>query len=249
MILIVGNKHDDILYFRSVMINRREETLFDNYQISVGTIFNQAVALLYDVHTPSVASALTLHIIQKYGINLVFALGRAVSVSGKLKTGDIVMCPRVGFGDVDLTLEVPVRLGQAPNFPFLFQSQNDVIDFTTKALDRRIQGNYYRATLITSSSLYQRKEDLLGISNNGTPYGIEGNVVADTISGGICLACHMAHVAFAVLKVVEREVTETNDIKRYAKVLGRYSELGRAVVTCIGDIGSNTVLHSGGSES
>ena len=41
MIVILGSTHDDILYFESVMTNRRDETLFDIYKLEYGTIFNQ----------------------------------------------------------------------------------------------------------------------------------------------------------------------------------------------------------------
>ena len=46
MILIIGSHHDDILYFESVMSNKRTETVLDKYVVTIGTIFNQSVVLL-----------------------------------------------------------------------------------------------------------------------------------------------------------------------------------------------------------
>ena len=59
MIVILGSTHDDVLYFESVMTNRRDETLFDIYKLEYGTIFNQDVVLVYDVYTSYVSGIVT----------------------------------------------------------------------------------------------------------------------------------------------------------------------------------------------
>ena len=69
MIMIIGSHHDDILYFESVMSNKREEVVLEKYKVTIGTIFNQSVVLVDQVKTNYVSSVLTLYLIQKYYIS------------------------------------------------------------------------------------------------------------------------------------------------------------------------------------
>ena len=64
MILIVGSQHDDILYFESVMSNKKTELILGQYTGTVGTIFNQGVVLVDQIKTNYVSSALILHLIE-----------------------------------------------------------------------------------------------------------------------------------------------------------------------------------------
>ena len=66
MIMIIGSQHDDILYFESVITNKREELVMGKFKVTIGTIFNQAVMLVDQVKTNYLSSALTLYLIEKY---------------------------------------------------------------------------------------------------------------------------------------------------------------------------------------
>ena len=60
MIMIIGSQHDDILYFESVITNKKEELIMGKFKVTIGTIFNQAVMLVDQVKTNYLSSALTL---------------------------------------------------------------------------------------------------------------------------------------------------------------------------------------------
>ena len=85
MILIIGSQHDDILYFESVMSNKREEVVLDKYKVTIGTIFNQSVILIDQVKTNYLSATLTLYLIEKYYVFLVFVVGRCVAYTHDLK--------------------------------------------------------------------------------------------------------------------------------------------------------------------
>ena len=85
MILILGSHHDDILYFESVMSNKRTETVLDKYKVTIGTIFNQSVVLADGVETNYLSSALTLYLIEKYFVFLVFVVGKCVAYTHDIK--------------------------------------------------------------------------------------------------------------------------------------------------------------------
>ena len=85
MIMIIGSQHDDILYFESVMSNKREEVVLDKYKVTIGTIFNQSVILVDQVKTNYVSSVLTLYLIEKYYVFLVFVVGRCIAFTHDIK--------------------------------------------------------------------------------------------------------------------------------------------------------------------
>ena len=70
MIMIIGSQHDDILYFESVITNKKEELIMGKFKVTIGTIFNQAVMLVDQVKTNYLSSALTLYLIEKYFVSL-----------------------------------------------------------------------------------------------------------------------------------------------------------------------------------
>ena len=71
MIVIIGETHDDILYFDSVLANRREETILEKYKVSIGTIFSQDALIAHDVFSSSLASAILMNICDKYYVDLI----------------------------------------------------------------------------------------------------------------------------------------------------------------------------------
>ena len=101
MILIVGSQHDDILYFESVMSNKKTELILGQYTVTVGTIFNQGVVLVDQIKTNYVSSALILHLIEKYFIFLIFNVGRCVAYTHDIKPLEIALSQRIVAGDVD----------------------------------------------------------------------------------------------------------------------------------------------------
>ena len=81
MIVILGDTHDDILYFDSVLANKKQEVLMNRYKVSIGTIFSQEVIVVHEMVTSVLTSAVLSHILDKYYIDLVISVGRCISVS------------------------------------------------------------------------------------------------------------------------------------------------------------------------
>ena len=64
MIAVVGSSHDDILYFESIMMDKRKEMLFNRFEIVIGTIFNQEVLLMSNLYSSVLSAALINHILE-----------------------------------------------------------------------------------------------------------------------------------------------------------------------------------------
>ncbi|MBO7573982.1 MAG: hypothetical protein J6T25_04330 [Bacilli bacterium] len=248
MILIVGNQHDDILYFESVMSNKKEELILGKYPVTVGTIFNQGVVLVDQVKTNYVSSALILHLIEKYFIFLIFNVGRCIAFTHDVKPSEIAISKRVVAGDVDQINEDNVKFGQIPGYEQVFVCQDDVIGYLTDAFEKRTFSKLNVCNYISTSVDYHRVNQVDHLKECEHLLGFANNVVFDNNSAGLALAADLKKVPFVSVKVIERYIDGDKNINTYLKALKEYTNIGKAVVTCIGDIGHNEVITEGGGK-
>ena len=248
MILIVGSQHDDILYFESVMSNKKEEIVLGKYPVTIGTIFNQGVVLVDQVKTNYVSSALILHLIEKYFIFLIFNVGRCVAFTHDIKPLEIAISKRVVAGDVDQINEDSVKFGQIPGYEQVFVSQDDIITYLSDAFEKRTYSKVIISNYVSTSVDYHRTAQVDHLKECEHLLGFGNNVVFDSNSAGLALAASLKKVAFVSVKVVERYIDGPKNIDTYLKSLKEYTNVGKAVVTCIGDIGHNEVITEGGGK-
>ena len=242
MIMIMGSQHDDILYFESVISNKKEEVVLGKFKVTIGTIFNQAVLLVDGIKTNYLSSALTLYLIEKYFVILVLAVGRCVSFSPDIKPLEIAISKNIIAGDVDQVNEENVKMGQIPGFEQVFESSKDVIEYLFNAFEKRTFSTYKVANYVSTSVDIHNVYQISGIREFDHILGFESGVVFDCNSAGIAMAASICKVPFVSVKVVERRITDKNDINTYLSSLKEYINIGKAIVTCIGDIGSNEVI-------
>ena len=242
MIMIMGSQHDDILYFESVMSNKKEETVLGKFKITIGTIFNQAGLLVDEVKTNYLSSALTLYLVEKYFVILVLVVGRCISFSPDIKPMEIAISKNIIAGDVDQVNEENVKMGQIPGFEQVFECSKDVIEYLFNAFEKRTFSTYKTANYVSTSVDIHNIYQISGIREFDHILGFESSVVFDCNSAGVAMAASICKVPFVSIKVVERRMTDKNDINTYLSSLKEYINIGKAIVTCIGDIGSNEVI-------
>ena len=242
MIMIMGSQHDDILYFESVISNKKEETVLGKFKIITGTIFNQAVLLVDEVKTNYLSSAITLYLVEKYFVILVLVVGRCVSYSPDIKPLEIAISKNVIAGDVDQVNEENVKMGQIPGFEQVFECSKDVIEYLFNAFEKRTFSVYKTANYVSTSVDYHDLYQINGIREFDHILGFESGVVFDCNSAGVAMASSICKVPFVSIKVVERHISDKNDINTYLNSLKEYINIGKAIVTCIGDIGRNEVI-------
>jgi len=242
MILILGSTHDDILYFESVMVNKKNEKIFDKYDVQIGTIFNQEVILVWNIFTCYESSLVASYIIEKYFVILCFIVGKCIAFSDNLKGGDIAITRRIMIGDVNQIKEANVKLGQIPNFPHSFESDPEIIKYLTTSVEKRSFSKYDLCTLVSTNVIMDTREKIKNIEMGGYVLGHNNNVVFDCTSGGVALAGNLHKVPTIAVKVVERGIDEKYSTETYLRVLKHYSDVGKSIVTCIGDIGRNDII-------
>ena len=242
MIMIMGSQHDDILYFESIISNKKEETVLGRYKVTIGTIFNQAVILVDSAKTNYLSSALTLYLVEKYFVILVLVVGRCIGFSPDIKPLDIAISRSIIAGDVDQVNEENVKMGQIPGFEQIFECSRDVIGYLFNAFEKRTFSAYKTANYVSTSIDYHDMYQISGIREFDHVLGFENSVVFDCNSAGVAMAASICKVPFVSIKVVERGINDKNNIDTYLSCLKEYVNIGKAVVTCIGDIGSNEVI-------
>lgn len=244
MIAIIGATHDDILYFSKVLYNAREETILNKFTAHIGTIFNQEVIVIHEQFSSILTSAVITEITSKYYIDLVISVGKCVGVDYNTKSGDIVISNKIIDVNVDLALVRNVGLGEIPGFQREFLVQNDIIHYMKNSVSKRTYVNGYDAVYFSSDNLSE--DNLLTLSSNRFLFGItDERIVVDHNSAGMALAASLKNVPFISIKVVENMIDQQAKIENYLDVLERYIDLGKSVVSTIGDIGRNDILRGG----
>lgn len=242
MIMIVGAQHDDILYFETVMSNKKQEIVLDKYTLTIGTIFNQSVLLVHDVKTNYLSSALTLYLIEKYFIILILVVGRCVAYNQDINPSEIAISKHAIAGDVDQVNEDNVKMAQIPGFPQVFDCNDDVIGYLVNAFEKRTLSSIKIANYVSTNTDYHSYNQIKQIREVDHIIGFESNVVFDSNTAGIAMVAQLRKVPFVAVKVVERYVDEKSDIDTYLTAIKKYTDIGKAIVTCIGDIGRNEII-------
>ena len=242
MIMIMGSQHDDILYFESIISNKKEETVLGHFKVTIGTIFNQSVLLVDQVKTNYLSSSLTLYLIEKYFVILVLVVGRCVALTHDLKPGDIALSKHVIAGDVDQIDEDNVKYGQIPGFDQVFDSSDDVISYLSSAFEKRTYSVYKLANFVSTSVDYHQPEQIKEVKEFDHVLGFDAHIVFDSNSAGVAMSTSLTKVPFVIVKVVERYIDQKADVNTYLKAMKEYVNIGKALVTCIGDIGRNEII-------
>ena len=241
MIVIVGATHDDVLYFNNVLANKKEVVLLSRFKADRGTILNQDVLVVHELFSSILASAVLSHILEKFYVDLVICVGRCISVSKEIKNGDIVISKNIYDANVDLSLFTDAVLGQFPGFSREFTVQKDILLYLEKGINRRSYISHHQATFLTSDNMsYDMIEHL---KNKKEVFGITDDyIVIDHNSSGVALACTLKSIPYLSIKVAENSLDQENSLDTYLKVLDKYIDLGKAVVSTISDIGHNDIL-------
>ena len=247
MIIIVGDTHDDILYYDTVLLNKKEDVILNRFKISIGTIFSQKVIVVGDISTSILASSILTHLFDTYDVDLVFVIGKCIAASDSLKHGDIGLSTNVIDTNVDLSIFRDVGMAQIPGFSREFSVQDDIFGYLASNIEKRPNIDYFRTTYLSSDNM--SKDMVSFLKENRTIFGKnDERFVIDHNSAGVALACNLHDVPFIVAKVIETGIDNNQTLKTYSKVLSRYIDLGKGVISTINDIGRGDILEGDNDE-
>ena len=241
MIVIVGDTHDDVLYFESVLANKKEQIILNRFKVSIGTIFSQGAIVVHGMATSILTSSVLTYILDNYYVDLVIGVGKCLAVSDVYKRGNIALASSVIDVNVDLSVFNDVGFGQIPGFEREFSVQDDVFGYLAESIEKRPGIDFHNSVYLSTDNMSLEMVDHL--SKHKSMFSTKNNnFVVDHNSSGIAVACTVKDVPFIVAKVVETGLDQSVNLKTYSQVLSRYIDLGKAVITMINNIGRSDIL-------
>jgi nucleoside phosphorylase len=242
MILIVGSSNDDILYFESILKNKKEISVLNQFTAYSGEIFNQKVMLLKDIYSSYLSAAVISHVIEKFMVILVIYVGEVQSFTDSLNVGDICICRQSVIADINLSDVTNVAKGQIPGFQQSFLSNAEITEAINTSLENRTSAPHRLCTFISTNYHPEDKEKMDAVAKNDMILGIAGEVVLSSEIGGIAIASKLHDVPYSAVCVVGRKIGFKSGIQEYLSVLEQYTNIGKAVISLIGDIGRTDVV-------
>ena len=244
MIVIVGDTHDDILYFETVLANKKEVEILDRFKISIGTIFSQEVIVVSGMNSSILTSAVLTHLFDNYYIDLVFVVGKCLGVAEHIKSSNVALSSSVIDADVDLSMFKDVGMAQIPGFQREFPVQEDIYGYLAESLEKRPAIDYVKSVFLSTDNMSRDMIEFLK-ENKTIFFKNDEYFVVDHNSAGVAMACTLKNVPFIIAKVIETRLDQSGNLKTYSNVLSRYIDLGKAVITTINGIGRSDILEGG----
>lgn len=244
MIVILGDTHDDVLYFETVLANKREEIIMNRFKISIGTIFSQGVIVLSGMSTSILTSAVLTYILNNYYIDLVINVGKCLSASDNAKPGNIALSAEVIDANVDLSIFKDVGMAEIPGFSREFSVQNDIFGYLAEAMENRPNIDFHRAIYLSTDNMSLDMVKYLK-EYKSLFFRSDEHFVIDHNSSGVAVACALKSTPFIVAKVIENGLDHTQNLATYSNVLSRYIDLGKGIISTINNIGRSDILEGG----
>lgn len=241
MIVIVGDTHDDVLYFETVLANKKQEIILDRFKVSRGTIFSLDVMVVRDMVTNVLTSSVLTHIIDKNIVDLIISVGKCVAVNDSLKAGDIALSSNIIDANVDLSMFKDVGMAEIPGFSREFSVQEDIIGYIGENLSKRPKIDFQKVTFLSTDNMSADMVNFL--KTHKTIFSnADERFVIDHNSAGVAIAATLCGVPFVSVKVIEHALDHTNNLKTYTNVLSRYIDLGKGIIETINNIGRSDIL-------
>ncbi len=244
MILIIGSTHDDVLYFESKLRNKSEETILGQFTLMVGTVFSQKVGVIYGGYTNYLSALIVNTILAKNYVVLVINVGKCTTCVDDIRGGDIVISKQAYLGEVNQIGVENAILGQVPTCPQSYVTDTYVLQLMIESMNKILKkGGSKNATFISIEKTIHSRKDLEAISSaGGVIFGNKNDLVVDSSTGGVALACYLNKIPFVSVGVVAGNIDQNRTVSQYVEVLKRYSDLGKAVTSFIGEISRNEVI-------
>lgn len=234
MIAILGVSEDDILYFRNRMNIEETVPLLGSSICYKGTLSHEEAVVAATGDSVYLSELITGLVIARYEPYLVISVGLVYSFSSQLRQGDIFIAERYYLSDVDFSASKGTKYGQIPGQGAYFVGDyglNEEAEHTSYLVsDRYVQRGY-----ILSGNVFVDKQGPLETLVANRYLSEEGIMAYDNSSGGVALACSLAHVTLLTVKAVACRIGKEDQRLNYLRK-------GLEVMPAIGQIVARMIL-------
>lgn len=201
---IIGAMDQEIAFLQAAMENKKEQQIA-NVLFIEGEIAKQTVVLLKSgIGKVNAAMATTL-LIENFQADIVINTGTAGGFSSELNVGDIVIGSEVVHHDVDVTAFDYV-LGQVPQLPATFKSDQRLIDATEKVLNNLKLNSMIG--LVATGDKFMADSNLIEATVNNFP----SMLAAEMEGAAIAQVCYQYEVPFIIIRAISDIAGEDSPI-------------------------------------
>lgn len=241
MILIVGENHDDIIYFESALRDKKEEKLLNNYPLIRGTIFNQKIIIVYDIYGTSLLSSILTYIVSKEYIHFIINVGRCFSISEDIPFSSITFTKSTYFYGLNYTKEKKVRTNEYPSIPYKIDIDPSLQETFISCFNKLS----FKDIRIVNEINVESDEDkikLLKEDKNNIIDGLSSSLISSSSIGAISLISQLFSIPFISVKVSQGKLNEENDIPSYLEILKTFITVGKSTIALIGEISTEHII-------
>lgn len=216
MIAIIGTTPDDILYFKSMMVIEKEETIGLNIVCYVGKYSQVDAVVVATGHSNMLSSSVTTMVIDKYDPYLIFCVGQVTSIVSNAKQGDIFIAERVYLGNLNMDGFGRVTYSKIPNLPEFFFTKETLIEKILTDVSAVTSRYIIRGCLYSSDVFYTDKSLIIPTISK---YFAEGNNIYafDCETAGVFLASFNKNVPVLCIKVISNEIDNKDQLINFVR--------------------------------
>jgi len=243
MILIVGQSHDDVLYYENILRNKKSiNSLFRTFPCVTGHIFNQEVTIIYNVVTSYVSGIVISTAIQQFKPNCVIYVGKCKAITKSINVGDIILANNIVPIDIDQCEYFDVKVGEIPVIQNDFHVDQIVLELLRKTCETTLTKDFHTCTLLCANKIYANENELEMYGHDDSFFGRRSRYVLDSDCISALLACKFHDIPFVTIKVVDSRLGEVTGVENFVKTLGAYAKVGKTVASFIGELGRRDLL-------
>lgn len=210
MVAIIGAMTKEVLALIDLLDDQKKTTIGER-TFYEGLINNVEVVIAIAGIGKVNASITTTLICNHYHPNQIINLGVAGGVNSSLKALDIVIGTKIGYHDVDLTID-GVERGQLPDLPRFFASDNYLVKIL-KNLQMEDR-NIWTGTILTGDQFITNHNYLKTLIDQSFK---TNNVMAvDMESAAIAHVAYTFKVPFIVIRSISDVIGATDQINDYS---------------------------------
>ncbi|MGM9873300.1 MAG: hypothetical protein ACI31G_00030 [Bacilli bacterium] len=241
MILILGNTHDDIIYFESALRDKKEEKVFNTYPLVRGTIFNQKIIILYDIYGTSLLSSVLSYVVSKEYINLIINVGKCFALTDDLAFNTVTYTKSTYMYGLNYSKEKKVKTNECPSIPYRIDIDPSLTETFLSCFNKLSFKDLHLVSEINVESEEDKKK-LLKENKDNIIDGLSSSLICDSTVGAVSIISTLYSIPFISIKVVEGKLNENIDVNKYLEILKTFITVGKATIASIGEISTEHII-------
>lgn len=209
----------------AALLEDKKSSKYAGFSIHMGQLHGVPVVVLEcGVGKVNAARGATI-LLEKFRVDLIINTGSAGGLKEDLCIGDVIVCDKAYYHDVDLTA-FGYKLGQLPNMPAVFQADPKLVDQALrggKSLGLRI----FLGSICTADAFVSTNEQLENIRKN-----FPKAIACEMEGAAVAQICHIYKCPFVILRSLS-DIAGVSSNVTFHKFIAKASKNAASLVACL----------------